>query len=63
MSVTSLNEKRFIENQIKGLSGKYFDYWTGLNDLDAEGFHTWKDQSPLVLTNWYKNNPKLNSRE
>ena len=59
LSISSSGEKRFIEKQLQGLSGRYSDYWIGLTDLDHEGMYVWIDESPLTLTNWYKNNPRL----
>ena len=33
--------------------------WIGLNDLDVENYYQWSDGSPVTITKWFWDEPKL----
>lgn len=53
LSVSHCNNKR-ITCQPTGI-GK--DVWIGLNDLRTLNYFQWADETPVVYTNWYLNEP------
>lgn len=62
-SITSKQEREYIKNQLRPLSGQVTDYWIGLNDLEQEQVYGWSDQSPIRVTSWKRFFPSSNGKQ
>lgn len=54
LSFTSYQERDFIKNLLKPMSGRVDEFWIGLTDQDEEGVFRFSDQSPIVVDFWQR---------
>ncbi|KAK3100720.1 hypothetical protein FSP39_024244 [Pinctada imbricata] len=55
ISITSVFEQLFIQNQIKNTTA--FSFWTGFSETDFDLGYKWSDGSPASYINWRKGEP------
>ena len=62
-TVDDLEENQWIFDTFANHDGQSRHLWTGLTDVDEEGFYKWHDGTPFYYRNWGQDQPSSNSDE
>jgi len=57
VTITSIEEQKFIENLLATSGAQTGAYWIGLIETITEGIYTWDNGESLSYTNWYPGQP------